>query len=151
MSLVFSAFSLKGPNSQVAQIPHCTGERKKSKNTVREKSNLIQLKATIIWMSHSAVRFGVFSMLIWERERDWPKKKRGKIIPFWNTAAPEDSLRSWERRKEKWGKKTERKQERQGRTDMGLDRYQSNFFSSSRIHPPGHGSQSLSCWQNLKT
>lgn len=61
-----------------------------------------------------------------ERESDQRRRGGGGIIPFWNTAPPEDSLSSWDRGKEKWKKKKkERKQEigmeEQGWTDMGLD------------------------------
>lgn len=91
-------------------------------------------------------------MLIQERESatQKKKKKRGGIIPFWNGAPPEDSLRSWERREEKWGEKREKRKQTRGmkgqrRTDRGLDRYQSDLFSSVQIRPPGHGSPSQWC------
>lgn len=47
--IFFLPLLLKGPNSQVAQIPHCAGWKgRKAKKRVREESNPIQLKATII-------------------------------------------------------------------------------------------------------
>lgn len=107
----FPAFSLKGPNSQVAQIPHCTGERKKSKKGVREKSNLIQLKQQLFeWVTQHwglGCFFFFFYANLWEGKWDqrdrWGgrEKKQKTIFPFWKTLPPEDSLRSWERRKEK--------------------------------------------------
>lgn len=106
-SSIFCLFLLKGPNSQVAQIPHCTGLREKNKKTFREKSNLIQLKATIIWMSQSAVRFGFFFYVnAGEGESEQRRRRGGGGFPFWNTAPPVESLRSWERRKERWKTKT---------------------------------------------
>lgn len=85
MSLVFfPAFSLKGPNSQVAQIPHCTGERKKSKKGVREKSNLIQLKQQLFeWVTQHwglGCFFFFFYANLWEGKRDqrdrWGGRKK---------------------------------------------------------------------------
>lgn len=71
MSLVFSAFSLKGPNSQVSQIPHCTGRKEgKQKEGQKKKRNLIQLIATIIWMSHCSEFFFFFFFSIWIQERE---------------------------------------------------------------------------------
>lgn len=105
----FPAFSLKGPNSQVAQIRHCTGERKKSKKGVREKSNLIQLKQQLFeWVTQHwglGCFFFFFYANLWEGKRDqrdrWGGRGKKTIFPFWKTLPPEDSLRSWERRKEK--------------------------------------------------
>lgn len=59
-------------------------------------------------------------MLIQERATK-EEDGRGGIIPFWNTAPPEDSLRSWERRKEKragGGKKA-----REGNEEAAEDRH----------------------------
>lgn len=54
----FPVFSVKNPDSNVAQMHQKKGET--GKNSLREESNLIQLKATISWLSHSALWFGFF-------------------------------------------------------------------------------------------
>lgn len=142
-------FCSKGPNSQVAQIPHCTGgKRKESKKRVREKRNLIQLKATIIWMSHSAVRFGLFFFYVNSREGESDQRRRrregGKSSHFGKLhllRTPWGRGRGGRRngKNKKKVKKAVGGMEGQERTDIGLDEDQRNFFPSSQIHPPGHG------------
>lgn len=62
--------------------------------------------------------------------------KKGKASPF-GALLLEDSQRSWERRKEKWGRGGQR------RRDMSLE--------EKLLLPSGHGSENKSCWQNLLT
>lgn len=60
-------------------------------------------------------------MVMQKKERVTVDEEEGKIIPFWNAAPPEDSLRSWERRRKK-KRKQERGEWRGSRgQDMGLD------------------------------
>lgn len=139
-------FSLKGPNSQVAQIPHCTGVKgRKAGKGVREKSNLIQLKATIIWMSHSAVRFEVF-FYVNSGEGENDRRRRGggnhPVLEYCTSwGLPEvvgEEAGVMEKKKRKKERKQQRGMEGQWRTDIGLDRSQSSNFSSFQIYPSGH-------------